>query len=174
MDETSIKVQGEWRSLERAVDQHGQTLDCLLTEHRDNEAALRLLKHAIRRHGVAEQMTIDGSEANAAAIKRYNAAHGTTMVIRQVQYCDTVVEQDHRAVKRLTRPMLGFQSFAVELMHMIKKRQMIVEESHVGHTTAEQFYALAASSPHRRWLLTPHRLHVRNCDKARQCGARVP
>lgn len=48
--------------------------------------------------------------------------------------------------------MLGFKSFAaaqctlagVELMHMIKKRQMIVEEGHESLTAAAQFYALAA------------------------------
>jgi putative transposase len=63
-----------------------------------------------------------------------------------------VVEQDHRAVKRVTRPMLGFKSLdaaqctlaGVELMHMIKKRQLVVEAKDEGRTAAEQFYALAA------------------------------
>jgi transposase-like protein len=50
------------------VDRQGQTIDFLLTEHQDAEAALRFLTHAIRRHGVPETITIDGSEANAAAI----------------------------------------------------------------------------------------------------------
>jgi putative transposase len=62
------------------------------------------------------------------------------------------VEQDHRAVKRVTRPMLGFKSFdaaqgtlaGIELMHMIKKRQMIIEARDEGLTAAEQFYSLAA------------------------------
>ena len=49
-------------------------MDFLLTEHRDTEAALRFLKKAIRRHGVPETITIDGSDANEAAIKRYNGA----------------------------------------------------------------------------------------------------
>src|SRR5580765_4362028 len=77
MDETYIKVKGQWRSLYRAVDKQGQTLDFLLTEHRDEEAALRFLRKAIRRHGVPEKITIDGSTANAAAIKRYNEEHDT-------------------------------------------------------------------------------------------------
>ena len=55
MDETYIKVKGEWRYLYRAVDKQGQTIDFLLTEHRDKEAALRFLKKAIRRHGVPEK-----------------------------------------------------------------------------------------------------------------------
>lgn len=50
------------------------------------EAALRFLKKAIRRHGVPEKITIDGSEANAAAIRSYNKDHGTTIIIRQVKY----------------------------------------------------------------------------------------
>jgi putative transposase len=152
MDETYIKVKGQWRYLYRAVDKHGQTIDFLLTEHRDTEAALRFLKKAIRRNGLPETITIDGSDANAAAIKRYNEAHGTTISIRQVKYLNNIVEQDHRGVKRITRPMLGFKSFEaaqdtlvrIELMHMIKKKQLLVGTGDEGLTAAEQFYALAA------------------------------
>ena len=86
MDETYIKVKGEWRYLYRAVDKQGQTIDFLLTEHRDKEAALRFLKKAIRRNGLPEKITIDGSDANEAAIKSYNEEHGTNIIIRQVKY----------------------------------------------------------------------------------------
>jgi transposase-like protein len=66
--------------------------------------------------------------------------------------CNHTIEQDHRGVKRVTRPMLGFKAFAaaqdtlvgIELMHMIKKRQMLVEAGAEGLTAAEQFYSLAA------------------------------
>jgi putative transposase len=69
-----------------------------------------------------------------------------------VKNLNNLVEQDQRAVKRVTRPMLGFKSFdaaqwtlvGIELMHMLKKRQMVVEEAKEGFTPAEQFYALAA------------------------------
>ena len=81
------------------------------TEHRDERAAKRFLTKAIRRHGVPEKITIDGSEANAAAIRSYNAEHGTEIIIRQVKYLNNRMEQDHRAVKRVTRPILGFKSF---------------------------------------------------------------
>src|SRR6266446_3551447 len=148
----SIKVKGEWRYLYRAVDKYGQTIDFLLTEQRDKEAALKFLKKAIRRNGLPETITIDGSDANEAAIKSYNQEHGTTISIRQVKYFNNIVEQDHRAVKRITRPMLGFKSFTaaqdtlvgIELMHMIKKRQLVVEEGDEGRTAAELFYSLAA------------------------------
>src|SRR5438445_1489630 len=146
MDETYIKVKGQWHYLYRAVDKHGQTIDFLLTEHRDAEAALRFLKKAIRRNGLPETITIDVSDANEAAIKRYNEAHGTAITIRQLKYLNNVVEQDHRAVKRVTRPMLGVKSFAaaqdtfvgVELVHMIRKKQMVVEEGEEGRAAADQ------------------------------------
>ena len=152
LDETYIKVKGEWRYLYRAVDKQGQTIDFLLTGQRDERSALRFLIKAIRRHGVPEKITIDGSEANAAAIRSYNEAHGTAIGIRQVKYLNHLVEQDHRGVKRVTRPMLGFKSCAaaqaalvgIELMPMLKKGQLVIEEGAEGLTTADQFYTLAA------------------------------
>jgi hypothetical protein len=96
-------------------------------------------------------LTIDGSEANAAAIRTSNQEHGTTITIRQVKYVNHLVEQDHRSVKRVTRPMWGFKSFdaaqstlvGIELMHMLRKAPL---EDGVAQdlTPAEQFYALAA------------------------------
>jgi len=152
MDETYIRVKGAWKYLYRAVDKYGETIDFLLTEHRDKDAALRFLKKAIRRNGVPETITIDGSDANEAAIKSYNEAYGTNIIIRQIKYLNNIVEQDHRAVKRVTRPMLGFKSFeaaqdtlvGIELMHMSRKKQMVLEARDEGLTAAELFYSLAA------------------------------
>jgi putative transposase len=69
-----------------------------------------------------------------------------------VKYLNNMIEQDHRAVKRVTRPMLGFKSFdaaqdtliGIELMHMLKKRQLVVEAGEESPTAAKLFYALAA------------------------------
>jgi putative transposase len=152
MDETYIRVKGQWCYLYRAVDKSAQTIDFLLTAHRDERAAKRFLTKAIRRHGVPETITIDGSEANAAAIRSYNAEHGAAIVIRQVKYLNNILEQDHRTVKRLTRPMLGFKSFraaqctlaGVELMHMLKKGRWVAKKGAKELTPAAQFYALAA------------------------------
>ena len=152
IDETYIKVNGQWYYLYRAVDKTGQTIDFLLTEQRDEQAAKRFLTKAIRRHGVPEKITIDGSAANEAAIKSYNEEHGTVIAIRKIKYLNNIVEQDHRGVKRVTRPMLGFKAFdaaqdtlvGIELMHMIKKQQMVVEAGEEGLTAAELFYSLAA------------------------------
>jgi len=120
--------------------------------HRDEQAARRFLMKAIRRHGVPETIPLDGSEANAAASRTDNQEHGTAITIRQVKDLPHLVEHDHRAVKRVTRPMLGFKSFdtaqstlvGIELMHRLKKGQLAVEDGAKGLTPAEQFYALAA------------------------------
>ena len=111
MDETYIKIKGQWRYLYRAVRIAGPDHYFLLTEHQDQEAALRFLKKAIRRNGLPETITIDGSDAHEAAIESYNEAHGTAIIIRQVKYLNSIVEQDHRAVKRVTRPILGVKAF---------------------------------------------------------------
>ena len=152
MDETYIKVKGAWCYLYRAVDKHGQTIDFLLTQQRDEPAAKKFLTKAIRRHGEAPaKMTIDGSVANEAAITSYNEEHGTAIELRKIKYLNNVVEQNHRAVKWVTRPMLGFKSFdaaqstlaGIELMHMLRKGQL-EGGAEAGRSAVEQFYALAA------------------------------
>ena len=75
LDETYIKVKGQWKYLYRAVDKAGQTVDFLLTAQRDAKAAERFLTQAIRHHGIPEKITIDKSGTNTAAIEHYNAEH---------------------------------------------------------------------------------------------------
>ncbi len=59
MDETYIKVNGQWKYLYRAIDKHGNTIDFLLAAHRDKKAALRLFKKAVGQHGLPEKITIE-------------------------------------------------------------------------------------------------------------------
>lgn len=151
LDETNVKIKGKWAYLYRAVDKAGHTIDFLLTPKRDRDAVEAFLRKAMRTQGFPEKITIDRSGANTAAIKRYNKLHKTTIVIRHSKYLNNIVEQDHRAVKRITRPMLGFKSFWVtrctiagmEVMHAIRKGQLMTP-GHSLQTPAEQFYALAA------------------------------
>jgi putative transposase len=151
MDETYIKINGQWRYLYRAVDKHGHTIDFLLTAHRDKKAALRFFKKAVKQHGLPGKITIDKSGANAAAIEALKEETGQEIKIRQIKYLNNLVEQDHRRVKRIVRPMLGFKSFrsarttlqGIELMHMINKGQMISDAGE-NLSAAEQFYSLAA------------------------------
>jgi putative transposase len=151
MDETYIRIKGEWKYLYRAVDREGQTIDFLLTPQRDRAAAEAFLHKAIRHQGLPEKITIDQSGSNTAAIKQYNKTHKTTIIIRQSKYLNNIVEQDHRAVKRVGRPLLGFKSFwaarctiaGIETMHAIRKGQLATT-GNASPTPAEQFYALAA------------------------------
>ena len=69
MDETYIKVAGQWKYLYRAVDRAGDTVDFLLTARRDTAAARHFLERAINLHGRPEKITIDKSGANTAAIE---------------------------------------------------------------------------------------------------------
>jgi putative transposase len=151
LDETYVRIKGKWAYLYRAVDTEGQTIDFLLTPHRDRDAAEAFLHKAIRSQGLPEKITLDKSGSNTAAIRRYNKTHKTAIVMRHSKYLNNLVEQDHRAVKRLTRPMLGCKSFwaacctiaGVEVMHAIRKGQLATPEN-ACQTPAEQFYALAA------------------------------
>jgi putative transposase len=108
LDETYIKIGGKDRYWYRAVDKQGNTVDFLLTATRDGRAAPAVL-HARRR--LPKIVNIDKSGANNAGIKDYNRKHRTKVVIRQCKYLNNIVEQDHRAVKRITRPIQGFKDF---------------------------------------------------------------
>ena len=151
MDETYIKIKGQWKYLYRALDKEGQTLDFLLTAHRDKKAALRFLKKAVRQHGLPDKVTIDKSGANTAALEALQEETGHALEIRQSKYLNNLIEQDHRSVKRIVRPMLGFKAFhsakvtlqGIELMHMIKKGQMLAAHRQT-RSAAGQFYSLAA------------------------------
>ena len=151
MDETYIKVKGVWKYLYRAVDKQGKTVDFLLTAKRDLAAARRFFERAIGQHDLPDSITIDKSGANTAAILSIIADTGADIQMRQNKYLNNIVEQDHRAIKRITRPMMGFKNFhcaqaiiaGIETMHMIQKRQMIPASKGQPLSKAEQFYSLA-------------------------------
>ena len=151
LDETYIKVKGQWKYLYRAVDKAGNTIDFLLTAKRDMKAALRFLTKAIDRNKKPGLINIDKSGANTAAIKQYNQNKNRQIKIRQCKYLNNIIEQDHRRIKRITRPMLGFKNFyaaqqtlaGIELMAMIKKGQMKTTKGD-NRSPAELFYSLAA------------------------------
>ena len=150
MDETYIKVGGQWKYLYRAVDRTGATIDFVLRAHRDLAAARRFFERAIELHGVPKTITIDKSGANTVAIEGIRADSGADIQLRQSKYLNNIVEQDHRAIKRLVRPMLGFKSFrcaraiiaGIETMHMIKKGQLDGLKATTS-SAADKFYSLA-------------------------------
>ena len=146
LDETFIKVEGDWKYLYRAVDKQGKTVDFLLTAQRDKAAAIRFFDKAMKISGVPEKVTMDKGGANTAAMDEINARGEMLIIVRQVKYLNNIVEQDHRAVKRVTKPMLNFKSFqsakcvltGIELMHMIRKGQILLQGC-IKLSFAEQF-----------------------------------
>jgi len=150
MDETYIKVKGVWKYLYRAVDKQGKTVDFLLTAKRDMAAAKRFFDKAIEANGDPDRVAMDESGVNKAAIDAINASRDVPILLRQVKYLNNTVEKDHRAIKRVTRPMLNFKSFraagsvlaGVELMHMISKGQFTINGADTM-SFSDQFYALA-------------------------------
>ncbi len=111
IDETYIKVKGVWNYLYRAVDKQGATVDFLLTAKRNMAAAKRFFEKAMGANGDPNKVSMDKSGANKAAMDAINAGRDVPIFLRQVKYLNNIVEQDHRAIQRVTRPMLNFKSF---------------------------------------------------------------
>ena len=151
VDQTYIKVKGSWKYLYRAVDKAGNSIDFLFRAKRDKAAARRFFEKAIGQNGSPETVTIDKSGANLAALSAVNVEREMPIKVRQVKYLNNIVEQDHRAIKRRTRPMLGLKDFncarvilsGIELMHMIKKGQMKCS-GRISLSAAQQFYSLVS------------------------------
>jgi transposase, IS6 family len=137
VDETYVKVKGRWTYLYRAVDSCGQTIDFLLSAKRDAEAAKRFFRKALAQpHTVNPRtITVDKNAAypKAAAEMKKDGELWRCSRLRQVKYLNNIVEQDHRWMKRLTGPGLGFGGFCTarqtlagyEAMAMIRKGQIL-------------------------------------------------
>jgi putative transposase len=153
MDETYIKVKGRWTYLYRAFDKHGKTLDFMLSERRDEAAASAFFARTIKNNGWPDKVVIDKSGANLAGLRNMNwllMIHGWFWLIEilQVKYLNNIIEQDHRFIKKLTRPMKGFKSFpsasatldGIEVAHMIRKGQFSTKD----RSAFQQFATLAS------------------------------
>jgi transposase-like protein len=137
VDETYIRVKSQWVYLYRAVDAGGQTIDFLLSPKRDAAAARRFFRKALKQaHTVNPRtITVDKNAAYPIATKamKRNVELWRFAKLRQVKFLNNVVEQDHRRIKRLVRPGLGFKSFTsaaqtvagYETMAMIRKGQVV-------------------------------------------------
>ena len=113
VDETYLKIKGQWVYLYRAVDKQGHTVDFLLSKRRDVIAAKRFFSRATKQHGAPKVITLDGYAASHRAVTNLKAA-GTLprrVRVRSCKYLNNVVEQDHRRIKQRVRSMLGFKCF---------------------------------------------------------------
>jgi transposase, IS6 family len=136
VDETYIKVKGVWKYLYRAVDSAGNTLDFMLSAKRDGKAATRFFRKVLKAQHAQKPrvITVDKNAAYPIAIEalKVDETLETTTELRQSKYLNNVIEQDHRNIKRLTKPMMGFSSFntarrtlrGIEAMSMIRKGQV--------------------------------------------------
>ncbi|MFB9759084.1 IS6 family transposase [Ectobacillus funiculus] len=143
VDETYVKVKGQWIYLYRAVDSEGNTIDFYLSESRDKQAAKRFFKKALAASHICKPriITVDKNPAYPVAIQELEEEKDMPkgIQIRQVKYLNNIVEQDHRFIKKCIRPMLGLKSFrtakriiaGIEAMHMIKKGQTLQGEKSV-------------------------------------------
>jgi DDE domain/IS1 transposase len=143
-DETYIRARGEWKYLYRAVDYQCNTVDFLLSEHRDIAAATSFFKKAIESHGTPEKISLDGYTATHTAVRelKKSAILPMNVCVRTSKHLNNVIEQDERRVKRRVYPMHGYKQFGnasvkisgIELAHKFKKGQFdtsTVEEAGV-------------------------------------------
>ena len=142
VDETYVRVKGRWTYLYRAVDSRGQTIDFLLSARRDTAAAKRFFRKAIAQPHVANPrtLTVDKNPAYPIAVAdmKSDGQLSRRTCLRQCKYLNNIVEQDHRRIKRLVRPGLGFGSFhtarrtlaGFETMAMMRKGQLRQIDGH--------------------------------------------
>ncbi len=136
VDKTYIRVKGEWKYFYRAVDSNGDTIDFMLSAKRDQKAANRFFKKALNsnHNQIPRVITVDKNPAYPPAIDKLknDKILPINVGIRQIKYLNNIIKQDHRSIKRIVNPMLGFQSFhtaiktlkGIEAMNMIKKGQI--------------------------------------------------
>ena len=149
MNATYMQIKGDWKYLYRAVNKQGKKVDFLLTAQRDEATAICFFDKAMKASGIPEKVTMYKSGAKKAAMDGINASRVAPIVVRQVKYLNNIVEQDHRAIKRIMTPVLNFKSFravrnvlaGVELMHMIRKARLLLRGC-IKLSLANQFYAL--------------------------------
>jgi transposase-like protein len=146
--------------LYRAIDSNGDTIEFWFSERRNLAAAKRFLNKALKRHGRPKRIVIDGSQTNREAILSCDTTDRLRdrtrrklrpIRIRQSRYLNNRIEQDHRAIKRRVRPMLGFKSLdsarailgGIEMVHMMRKGQAKYAQDRQS-SLADQFEQLVA------------------------------
>jgi putative transposase len=124
----------------------------MLSERRDTADADRLFKSTVSTNGIPDCIAIDKSGGNLAVLQSLNVilkftGVGQMIGVLQSKYLTSIVEQDHRFIKWITRPMLGLKAFhsaaatlgGIEAAHMIRKGQ----QGQAGVSPFKQFAALA-------------------------------
>jgi transposase, IS6 family len=149
VDETYVKIKGEWKYLYRAVDSTGQTIDFMLSAKRDAKAAKRFFRKMLKlpQLSAPRVINVDRNKAYPLAVEelKEEGVLSVAALLRLCKYLNNIVEQDHRFIKRRVNPGLGFFSFKTarrtiggfETMNMIRKG--------VRHEAAYMFVVLEYS-----------------------------
>jgi transposase-like protein len=131
-DETDIKSKGAWKDLDRAVASEGHTLDFLLSAKRDGKAAAHFFRKVLRAQHTQTPRVLNVDKHAADPVARATLKGDKTMEketeMRQSKSLNHIIEQDHRTIKRLVKPMMGYQAFdrarrtlsGIEAMHTVK------------------------------------------------------
>lgn len=158
VDETYVKVKGQWMYLYRVVDSEGNTIDFYLSKARNKQAAKRFFKKtlAFSHVSIPRTITVDKNPAYPIAIQELKKEKKMPegIQIRQIKYLNNIVEQDHRFIKKRLSTMLGLKTFrtakaiisGIEVMHMMKKKQVYQEVKSVQNQISfiHQLFVIAA------------------------------
>ena len=146
LDETYVKIKGKWHYLYRAIDNHGDTLDWMLSVHRNKKAAKRFFKKLLGNKHTVDPRVINVDKSPTfppalAELKATNEAPQNTK-LRAVKYLNNSMENDHKSTKSKSRYRQWYQSFStarntldgMEAMRMLKKGQV----RNIGKNVAKQ------------------------------------
>jgi IS6 family transposase len=136
VDETYIKIKGQWYYLYRALDSTGQAIDFMLSAKRDAKAAKRFFRKMLKSpsHSSPRVINVERNKAYLPAVEELKGEGVLSIAtqLRRCKYLNNIVEQDHRFIKRRVNPGLGFFSFKTarriisgfEAMNIIRKGQI--------------------------------------------------
>ena len=136
LDETYVKIKGEWHYLYRAIDKDSQTLDWMLSRYRNKKSAKRFFKKTLaNQHVVCPRViNVDKSPTFPPALSELQdeGVMPSDTKLRPIKYLNNAMENDHKFTKSKSRYRQWYQSFdtarraisAMETMRMIQKGQL--------------------------------------------------
>lgn len=157
VDETYVRIRGQWAYLYRAVDAAGKTVEFRLSQRRNVASAKAFFRKAIRSQGRSPlTLTLDGYAASHRAVRELQQQRKLAELtkLRSSKYLNNLIEQDHRNIKSRLGAMLGLKSFAaaaiairgVELMHRIRKGQLDLRALGIHGQTPSKIWAAALAA----------------------------
>jgi transposase, IS6 family len=127
VDETYGKVAGRWNYLYRAVDQHGQVIDVLVSQRRDGAGARAFFVLAMKHGPSPVEIITDRAPVYPRVLKEIVPAAGHVLE----QYANNVVEADHGRLKARLRPMRGLKR--IRSLRTIAAGHALVQNLRRGH-----------------------------------------